>query len=820
MRHLLVVLGASFLAGFFPSSLARADTLIYGDSLSPGWDSWSWSGVYDFADPSMTYTGAHSIFAEAEGFGAVSLHSDTPFAASGALRFYLEGDDPPLALMLEADGEGYASPPVEILDWVEVEGGVFTEVVIPLEDFESHEYTRIDFMNNSFDPVTFHLDQIEFLDEIPTEDGFTAAEPIGMRRILLLGTGDVEEVTVSLNGVELPVVGSTSVANPSRTYLELGADLDSGEVVIAAPGGTFTRSLRGVEASLGDAPTHSISPLIYGMSFPSDEEVLGEQGVPLARWGGNSTSQYNPFLGATNLAFDWFFENSPSDDADAWMGAMATRGAIPFLSVPALPYVAKDSTSYGYSVSLYGAQQETDPWKPDAGNGRTPGGVAITWNDPQDAGTPWGVEDAREWLAGLENLPGYVAIDNEMDIWSGTHTSVHPQPQTYEGILSSILAYGAMVKEELPGAVLAAPSSCCWWFYWNSAAGEEDKTDHGGEDFFPWFLERMAEEEMETGQRILDVFDIHYYPDGGYGYGDSSLERARRLRATRSLWDPTYTDEGWIGVDEWATETQPDRNQVQLIPRMKALLAEHYPGTGFGIGEWSLGADRDISGGLATADALGILGREGVDFAAYWAGPQAGSHTAAAFSLMRGGTTPFGSESLPVTAPEPDLLGVYAARGEKGVVTLLVVNKDPDRDLVLHLSGLPAGARIARRFGGGLEAQVVEDPEEEGVETLVIPAYGAVLMATGGEEPGDDDTPEDDDTPGDNDTPGDDDTGSDDDTAGGDDDQAEDDEGEPGGCGCQSGGGEKAPGLGVVMGMGLMLGRKRRGRAHHSAACV
>ena len=46
----------------------------------------------------------------------------------------------------------------------------------------------------------------------------------------------------------------------------------------------------------------------------------------------------------------------------------------------------------------------------------------------------------------------------------------------------------------------------------------------------------------------------------------------RRNRSTRSLWDPTYTDETWIN------------DKVQLIPRLRSWVdTYYYPGAPIGI---------------------------------------------------------------------------------------------------------------------------------------------------------------------------------------------------------------------------------------------
>ena len=49
-----------------------------------------------------------------------------------------------------------------------------------------------------------------------------------------------------------------------------------------------------------------------------------------------------------------------------------------------------------------------------------------------------------------------------------------------------------------------------------------------------------------------------------------------RLRSTRSLWDPGYLDESWIGRD---VKAEP----IALIPRLKNWVSTYYPGTKVGI---------------------------------------------------------------------------------------------------------------------------------------------------------------------------------------------------------------------------------------------
>jgi hypothetical protein len=64
---------------------------------------------------------------------------------------------------------------------------------------------------------------------------------------------------------------------------------------------------------------------------------------------------------------------------------------------------------------------------------------------------------------------------------------------------------------------------------------------------------------------------------------------------------------------------------------MKQLIT-----TKLSICEWASTADGDISGGIVTADSLGIFGRYGVEVAAYWANPDAKGPVILAYWLYRG----------------------------------------------------------------------------------------------------------------------------------------------------------------------------------------
>jgi len=178
----------------------------------------------------------------------------------------------------------------------------------------------------------------------------------------------------------------------------------------------------------------------------------------------------------------------------------------------------------------------------------------------------------------------------------------------------------------------------------------------------------MRQNHLVTGKRLLDIFTVHYYPQGGEFSNDtSSAMQLRRNRSTRSIWDPNYVDESWIN------------DRVQLVPRLRSWVAAYYPGTLTGITEYNWGAENHINGATAQADILGIFGREGLDMAARWTTPDPSTPTYKVMKLYRnydGNKSTFGDVSVAAIGPNPDNVAVFAAeRSTDGALTIMAISK-------------------------------------------------------------------------------------------------------------------------------------------------
>lgn len=480
-----------------------------------------------------------------------------------------------------------------------------------------------------------------------------------------------------------------------------------------------------------------MSPLIYGIAYDprldAKEQHQHALGATARRWGGNPASRFNWEHGAAwNTANDWFFENV--DYTGAGGAAYATflranheRGMASAFTVPILGWVAKDTRSYAFPVSELGLQRAVDPYKPDAGDGVSAAGRPLPPGPPSRTSVASSPESIRRFVEhlraedqkrGARGVALYI-LDNEPMLWNSTHRDVHPDPVTYDELLDRTLRYGAAVRAADPDAVLAGPAEWGWPALFfsakDAAAGFHAKPDrlaHGDVPLLAWYLQKLRAHEEQTGVRLLDVVDVHFYPQGegvgGREGGTDARTAALRIRSTRALWDPAYTDESWI------------KDRVELIPRLQRLIAENYPGRGVMIGEYNFGAEQHISGGLAVAEALGRFAQGGLQAAFYWTYPPDHSPAFWAFRAYRnfdGAGGHFLEESLPTTAPAGTSL--FASRDPRGThVVAIALNLGAERALrpvwtltgcgavrqqvVYQYVGEPSGfARVPPSPGGG-----------------------------------------------------------------------------------------------------------------------
>ena len=488
------------------------------------------------------------------------------------------------------------------------------------------------------------------------------------------------------------------------------------------------------------ANRHAISPYVYGGAFPANTTAISDTGTTVVRWGGNGASTYNWQLFTDNADNDYYFEDftfcglggfasgatCADSDSTQFITDVKTAGSAPLMTMVMLPWVAQSAETAGASGNLhwsfpqteYPSQCAFDPFNSDAGNSivsgtcssNTPTYITATTTDLNRTYFPL-LDDTTQncstgncvyrsqWTTALAAAFGSSAtcpipyttitschfydMDNEIDIWGGTHRDVHPNPVSFDELGSIYPTEAGLLKTWDPAAVRLGPVSCCWYFYWRSETGASDTANHGGVDFLPWWLNQVAWSDAVSGTRTLDMFDIHAYPDADTSALSQSQLQALAAKIYRDWWDPTFNSAASYIVNG-GFSIEPLDGKPFRIPRMRALVNQIYPGTAFSITEWSaaFAGESDFSTALGDADAYGALGRERVSLSTRWTAPLSTNPNYQALKLFTnydGSHHGFGTTSVEATNNgNPDLFSVYAALNASGsALTMLVINKDP-----------------------------------------------------------------------------------------------------------------------------------------------
>lgn len=447
-----------------------------------------------------------------------------------------------------------------------------------------------------------------------------------------------------------------------------------------------------------------ISPWIYGTNQPWGDSPSR---YTLVRQGGNRMTAYNWENNASNAGSDWQHQsdgflsesNVPGEFVRAAAAKVLGDGQTFLATVPIVDYVAADKNGGGdvkntgpdYLAKRFrrnlparpDRQSTTVAKQPNVDDDVVVQAEFVVWLDRTFPKT------ARRKGANL-----WFSLDNEPDLWSHTHARIYPAPITYAELSDRSTRFAKAIKSAAPEALTFGFVS----YGWGGFTTLQGAPDGKGRDATEAFLAAMKKAEAGAGRRLIDVIDLHWYSEARSGKDEATGVRVSengprahepavneaRMQATRSLWDATYRETSWIG--------RTLREPIRLIPRIRAKIDAHYPGTKFAITEYNYGGGENMSGGIAQADALGIFGREGLFAAALWSLGDKEPFTRAAFDAYRNydsrGQT-FGETALRVDNPSTATLGVYASRrqGDGAIIVVITNQSDSDRPVSIDVRG-------------------------------------------------------------------------------------------------------------------------------------
>lgn len=439
-----------------------------------------------------------------------------------------------------------------------------------------------------------------------------------------------------------------------------------------------------------EADTSTISPYIYGSNANKDEAGLN---IAARRLGGNRLTGYNWENNFSHAGSDYNYQSDdflpwylglprslwlqPGIAQTAFHDTSLAHNAYTLLTLQAAGYVAAD----GAGTVQPSQKAPSSRWKE----------VRITKNAPFSL-TPDTTDNyvymdeqvnflvQRYGSANTQTgIKGY-SVDNEPDLWLSTHGLLHPDTLTYGELFDKTIRLAQAVKNIDPNAEIFGPASYGFNGFL-TLQNAPDRTNYSG-TFIGAYLDTMRRAGENAGQRLLDVLDLHWYPEA-YGTNDTGRSiritdsasatgvAYARMQAPRTLWDSSYHEDSWVrryyGNNNWA-----------LLPWLRDSIATYYPNTKLALTEYSYGAPQHISGGIAQADVLGIFGKYGVYMAHNWYPVE--QYTAAAHRIYRnydGNNSTYGDVNVQALWTDKESVSIYAAKSssDTSVLHLILINK-------------------------------------------------------------------------------------------------------------------------------------------------
>ncbi|MDO5560148.1 MAG: glycoside hydrolase family 44 protein [Oscillospiraceae bacterium] len=426
----------------------------------------------------------------------------------------------------------------------------------------------------------------------------------------------------------------------------------------------------------------AISPYIYGIN---DHGLDGGAQANAVRQGGNRYTAYNWETNYSNAGSDWHNSSDDYLSISDVPGACATKLseeaqenniAYKLATLQMCGYVSADKSG---EVSAEEAAP-SERWN-----------KVVAKKDGELSLTP----DLTDGVVYMDEYVNYLvdklgdsktatgiqaySLDNEPALWSNTHSLIHPGVLSRQELIDKSVELAKAVKDVDSNAEIFGPALYGYTAYDHLQDDDEWKANKGDYDWFiSYYLDEMKKAEEESGKRLLDVLDIHYYTEAKGTCDTRMCEDPTHtecidemLQSYRTLCEEGYVENSWIG--QWC---QPN---IPILKRMQESIANYYPGTKLALTEYSFGGGNHIAGGIAEIDALGTFAKNDVYFASLWADDAPYQYSGInMFTNFDGKGTAFGDTLIDSKTDDYVKSTSYAAVNgtDKGDVTLIVTNKN------------------------------------------------------------------------------------------------------------------------------------------------
>lgn len=262
----------------------------------------------------------------------------------------------------------------------------------------------------------------------------------------------------------------------------------------------------------------------------------------------------------------------------------------------------------------------------------------------------------------------YWSMDNEMEIWNGTHGDL-PLDMDPDFLVERYIDVAKKARAKWKDIKLTGPVVANEW-QWCTTGASEGKSGLGkGEDrnycWLEYFIKRLAEEQKKSGVRMLDVFDIHWYP--------SEKTYEERMNWHRVFFDTTYNYSGANGIKLVGGSWDNNQTKEYIFKRANDWLDKYFGenhGITLGLTETDIISDDAMTTALTYASFLGTFMNHGVEIFTPWSWGDGMNEVVHLFSR-------YGHEILcPATSSNDSLVSAYATvSGGYDSLTVIMVNR-------------------------------------------------------------------------------------------------------------------------------------------------
>ncbi|SHK76143.1 Glycoside hydrolase family 44 [Fibrobacter sp. UWOV1] len=287
----------------------------------------------------------------------------------------------------------------------------------------------------------------------------------------------------------------------------------------------------------------------------------------------------------------------------------------------------------------------------------------------------------------------YWSMDNEMEIWRGTHNDLD-LPVTGDFLVERYIDVAKKARAQWKDIKLTGPVVANEWQWCHiNAYNDESRPKIDGQEYcwLEFFTKKIAEAEKASGVRLLDVFDIHWYP--------TEKDYESRVNWHRVLFDTTYYYKGGNGVRcatgkcDWSDKEKGYKSYIFV--RINNWLEKYFGkghGISLGITETSLiDEDDPMVTALTYASFLGTMQDNGVEIFTPWTWGDGMYETVHLFSR-------YGHPNrVQSTSSNDSLVSAYSSISNKGdSLTVIFVNRaEKDaQDVNLSLANFASDGKV------------------------------------------------------------------------------------------------------------------------------